>query len=284
MIIVELILVIALLVLFYQCCLKGRRSRMSGRPRQDERSHVAAGVDASGGGEPARSARNDGPPGGRNPDPRGRGSASRVTRKELVEKNLFSRRISREESVKELSRILAAARGRSDPRNGGYDEEMGTRNEPSSVETEKASPVGEDLPNIETASTEDSSLPEPSAPSTDSVSIFTVAPRGSLKNLFHEWMQPSSKTRSSHHPLECSICLDSFSPDDVIAWAKDGGDAPPDSLSNHAGNNDAGCDHIFHRDCLVSWLQHHDECPLCRRKVVHADAEARFAGWEGTLR
>ena len=69
--------------------------------------------------------------------------------------------------------------------------------------------------------------------------------------------------------IECSICLDTFTAGDEIAWAKDG------SSTCVA----AGCDHIFHRECLVSWLQHHDECPLCRRLLVHADADVRFAGW-----
>ena len=30
----------------------------------------------------------------------------------------------------------------------------------------------------------------------------------------------------------------------------------------------------------MSWLERHDDCPLCRRKVVHANAEVRFAGWD----
>jgi hypothetical protein len=86
--------------------------------------------------------------------------------------------------------------------------------------------------------------------------------------------------------MECSICLDRFSPGDEIAWAKDGGDPPPSatlaSAVCTANNNDnnTGCDHIFHRGCLVSWLGDHDECPLCRRRLVHADADVRFAGWE----
>ncbi|KAL3807628.1 hypothetical protein ACHAXA_005258 [Cyclostephanos tholiformis] len=88
------------------------------------------------------------------------------------------------------------------------------------------------------------------------------------------------------HNMECSICLDQFSPGDEIAWAKDGGDLPTSNNYHSAAVNDGagemmmGCDHIFHGRCLVAWLQHHDECPLCRRTLVHADADVRFAGWD----
>jgi len=90
-----------------------------------------------------------------------------------------------------------------------------------------------------------------------------------------------SSTLNPAHKLECSICLDSYSSDDTICWAKDGGD-PPSTLSsaNVFVNNDTGCDHIFHKECIVAWLQDHDECPMCRRKVVHQDADVRYAGWE----
>jgi len=84
------------------------------------------------------------------------------------------------------------------------------------------------------------------------------------------------------HKLECSICLENFESNDTIAWAKDGGD-PPTSFVSSAANNDndaVGCDHIFHKECLVSWLQNSDKCPLCIRKIVHQDAKTRFSGWE----
>ena len=80
--------------------------------------------------------------------------------------------------------------------------------------------------------------------------------------------------------LECSICLDHFEPEDEVAWAKDGGD-PGEPGSTSVSSIDAGCDHIYHRECLVAWLlAGHDDCPLCRRKIVHDDADVRFAGWE----
>jgi hypothetical protein len=69
--------------------------------------------------------------------------------------------------------------------------------------------------------------------------------------------------------IECSICLDTFTSGEEVAWAKDSGST----------STEVGCDHIFHRECLISWLQYHDECPLCRRLLVHSDADVRFAGW-----
>jgi len=78
--------------------------------------------------------------------------------------------------------------------------------------------------------------------------------------------------------LECSICLEPFAAGDSVAWAKDGGD-PADAAEMSTATR-TGCNHIFHKECLVAWLQDHDDCPLCRRTLVHADAATRFAGWE----
>lgn len=73
------------------------------------------------------------------------------------------------------------------------------------------------------------------------------------------------------HDPECSICLNQYLPSDVVAWAKDVVDA---SSSKYDGNlSPKSCGHIFHKECLVAWLQEHDECPLCRRKVVHVNAK-----------
>ena len=119
-------------------------------------------------------------------------------------------------------------------------------------------------------------------------SAVTSLPKSST-NFQKDTTSCSRNTYHTHngivqHKLECSICLEQFTSGDTIAWAKDGGDPPPSALNTAAPvvatNNDAGCDHIFHSECLNAWLLDHSECPLCRRIVVHADAETRFLGWE----
>jgi len=52
-------------------------------------------------------------------------------------------------------------------------------------------------------------------------------------------------------PSECSICLDSFAPGDVIArtWCSKQG-------------------HVFHRCCARDWLKSRRTCPLCRRSLL----------------
>lgn len=46
---------------------------------------------------------------------------------------------------------------------------------------------------------------------------------------------------------ECSICLSDFQADETISWAKS-----------------KDCSHVYHEDCIIQWLEKHDECPLCR--------------------
>jgi hypothetical protein len=82
--------------------------------------------------------------------------------------------------------------------------------------------------------------------------------------------QQQQQQQQQQCKIECSICLDTFISGEEIAWAKDSGSTSIEEV---------GCDHIFHKECLVSWLLHRDECPLCRRLLVHADAGVRFAGW-----
>jgi predicted RNA-binding Zn ribbon-like protein len=233
-------------------------------------------------------------------------------RRELVRKNLFTKTISGEKSVADLARLLAISRG---AEIGMADEEVGGCSSPSDVYNSTATmpdvspihpsvPPVHAIPEVQVKSEERRDRPITSPNPTEETPI-------SLRNILNNLTQ--SARRLSHpatddKQLECSICLENFNPNDAISWAKDGGDPTPTSNSAFA---DTGCDHIFHQgkiclmsikcfvhmniflpfivlslgftfftECLISWLELHDDCPLCRRKVVHANAEVRFAGWE----
>jgi len=46
----------------------------------------------------------------------------------------------------------------------------------------------------------------------------------------------------------CSICFDEF-----------------DAKENITISRNPECSHIFHRSCIMAWLEGHDNCPICRR-------------------
>jgi hypothetical protein len=46
----------------------------------------------------------------------------------------------------------------------------------------------------------------------------------------------------------CVICLENISPPETIAMTD--------------------CNHLFHRDCMVTWIINTPSCPLCRRFVT----------------
>lgn len=298
--IVELILCAVLALLIYQCCSK--------------RSTTAGGYGENTAGEDLESFRHR--MGTRESTEEGTNSEVIAARKVLIHKNLFSREIQREESVKELAQILAISRGRATE----MDEEMGSGapNDEASVDSSAAIkgednfssevPSGGDTPtpsappltqtdNVAFAITRDDSERRPeSAPSSERIAS-TLEEGGFVRYLWkgltqseqpppqsQEPTNTSSKCQlHQQHKLECSICLDEYKPNDTISWAKDGGDPASVSLALTSNNGAAsGCDHIFHQGCIVSWLEHHDDCPLCRRKLVHEDADVRFsgAGWE----
>ena len=344
--IVEVAVCLGFLFLFYQCCFKKSRAQSARardeqeqRQRRDDTDHEDLRRIRERLSERATVRT-------RGANDNGALDSSIASREELIEKNLFCRRIRREESVRELSRLLAISRG-----GGGsdvvvdVDEELGscdapvvenatavaadppsTKNKPdppaapeayaaSSPPEPSAPPSLASAPTTDTIATALSSLPEQQQqqqqPSmmNDNNPTLTLAPIRNLWSSFTTYNNQGSERESTtaaavmpasttcttasnrnnvmfnpHNKLECSICLENYSPGDTIAWAKDGGDprdpptvsSPADGINNEAN----GCDHIFHRGCLMAWLQDHDECPLCRRRVVHFDADVRFAGWE----
>jgi hypothetical protein len=64
----------------------------------------------------------------------------------------------------------------------------------------------------------------------------------------------ASSLRALGRERECAICLDAYEEGDTICWAKTD-----------------KCDHIFHEECAIEWLKNHDECALCRSKIVEQD-------------
>lgn len=81
--------------------------------------------------------------------------------------------------------------------------------------------------------------------------------------------QDSLSANSSSHSIDsmdenantCAICLESFHVGDVVAWSR---------ILLDPNEPDA-CSHVFHKECLLSWLMHgptHDACPSCRSPIV----------------
>ena len=62
---------------------------------------------------------------------------------------------------------------------------------------------------------------------------------------------------SSH---ECCICLDGYEAGETVCWSKED-----------------DCDHIFHEDCIMAWLNDNDDCPLCRAKLVGSEGDEEEA-------
>lgn len=63
----------------------------------------------------------------------------------------------------------------------------------------------------------------------------------------------------------CSICLEEYKIGDTIARSNTGNNRDKTEEDN---NNSNSCSHCFHKDCIVAWLQNHDECPLCRVDMI----------------
>lgn len=196
-------------------------------------------------------------------------------RRELVCKNLFTKSISSEKSVKDLARLLAISRGAT------VDEEMGYDQSTDGLGVDKYDELTLNSTNseLELSSIEPSTPPLTSerddvADVTDkSSTIDTTHNDGEGHTAINEYRATITKSAPSQNPeehpaplrnlitnlthnvtkrlsyyphiegkrLECSICLEHFDPDDTIGWAKDGGDPTPISGA------DTGCDHIFHQ-------------------------------------
>ncbi|KAJ8628673.1 hypothetical protein MRB53_021996 [Persea americana] len=59
--------------------------------------------------------------------------------------------------------------------------------------------------------------------------------------------------------LECAVCLNEFEDDETLRLLPK-------------------CSHVFHPDCIDSWLVSHTTCPVCRSDLVEADPDTGAAG------
>ena len=53
--------------------------------------------------------------------------------------------------------------------------------------------------------------------------------------------------KKSSDSIVCQICLDTFLIDEKVSW----------SLNTK-------CNHVFHHDCILPWLEKNTSCPYCR--------------------
>lgn len=84
---------------------------------------------------------------------------------------------------------------------------------------------------------------------TEHQSTTTMTKEGVVNVGLQESQQPATLPVPPHHSLDCSICYDSI------------------DTRNRSGYMLAPCDHIFHRDCLVQWMDVKMECPICRMEL-----------------
>ena len=69
-------------------------------------------------------------------------------------------------------------------------------------------------------------------------------------------MGPTAITQAaSDETTECSICFESFQPNDIVSWSP----------------NPACCKQVFHHGCLKEWLLYQNGCPWCRETVLPVD-------------
>lgn len=50
----------------------------------------------------------------------------------------------------------------------------------------------------------------------------------------------------------CAICIDNYDDADEVFVGED-------------------CNHMFHKECLLDWLQRHDGCPCCRKNMITSE-------------
>lgn len=98
----------------------------------------------------------------------------------------------------------------------------------------------------------------------------------SIKMLYYYIYQEEERTstpRSYHLRKDCDGCSDKKI-HDYVRDSTQGNDVKEDDCSicyNKYTDKDIGilrCNHIYHKDCILKWLETATTCPLCRKHVV----------------
>lgn len=76
-------------------------------------------------------------------------------------------------------------------------------------------------------------------------SAMSIVSRDSFVTVTSEYTFDDESTTENM----CSICLCGYSTGDIVIASKH-------------------CTHMFHKDCILSWLDKHDDCPVCREGMM----------------
>lgn len=109
------------------------------------------------------------------------------------------------------------------------------------------------LPQYSTKSPSDESPDDPQISAADKLDNTNSSVLSFLSSSI-SFLRAGASGIDSRNEECCSICLEPYNIGDTVA-----------RLKNVKGS---GCNHWFHEDCITEWLQNHDECPLCRVKMV----------------
>jgi len=160
-------------------------------------------------------------------------------RRELLRSHLELRQISVEpwKVAERLSNLEQRFKAKETDRKG--DEETG--NAAADVHSEDSDPQ---------ISSRDAVVSSDSHRSTSSKSLQT------LVSIFNRVFATERDLRNQEC---CSICLDSYVVGDIVARVR-----------RDSQESESQCNHWFHEDCILQWLEAHQECPLCRVDMIHS--------------
>lgn len=128
---------------------------------------------------------------------------------------------------------------------------------------------------VDGSSPEDATTPKPQQPpvtesaiggSSDHNRSTSSSRRSSRRSVVRTLLKVGAGISSDD---SCSICLEHYAPGDVVARLRC---LPTNDESNGKDANTTTtkrCKHWFHKDCILQWLENHDECPMCRVDMIH---------------